>query len=522
MMFRRFALALSSATAIVGASCISPVATSAAGAGPAQQLVIGTTFTENNLSPTDPSSCCIVTALSLEDLLQYNPRWQFEPELATSWAQTSPVSYVYRLRHGVTFWDGDPFNSADVVTSWNVERAASSGISFAFASVKQISAAGPYTVVVTLSHPDPNWKYTPAGWGEVFEAKFYEAHKRTFGQPGTLVMGTGPWEVTSLDPTRGAELTANPHWWGGTVPARQVSFKFFSTEASEELAFRAGQVDLDPFIIGPSSFASASNARIVAEPSCLDAFFSMNAQVPPWNDVHVRRAVAYALDRTDIIDANAGYAAPLYTMVPPQALQTVGSATQVNGLLGSLPLYPYNVAKAKTELAQSPYPHGFAGSLLEYDYGSQVNVSEVIAAELAKIGIRLQVKVVTQNTWTGIETGPARLRQASFIQGGCSSPDVSGYDAYLGSANLAQGLYNYADYAPPAVDKLLATGLATTSVPQRFAIYSQLLQRLASDEPYVPLFLFDYCVAVSNGFTIPSFDQPNFQFDDYALQVKPA
>jgi peptide/nickel transport system substrate-binding protein len=62
--------------------------------------------------------------------------------------------------------------------------------------------------------------------------KFFEAHKSTFGNPGTLIMGTGPWELDSFDPTSGAELAANPSWWGGKVPIQHISVKIFSNETS--------------------------------------------------------------------------------------------------------------------------------------------------------------------------------------------------------------------------------------------------------------------------------------------------
>jgi MarR-like DNA-binding transcriptional regulator SgrR of sgrS sRNA len=74
-----------------------------------------------------------------------------------------------------------------------------------FPTVKSITATGPYTVVVTLTHPDPSWQDVPAtvGW-PIFEKSFAEAHKGTLGNPGVLVEGTGPWEFDSLDPTKGA------------------------------------------------------------------------------------------------------------------------------------------------------------------------------------------------------------------------------------------------------------------------------------------------------------------------------
>ena len=96
-----------------------------------------------------------------------------------------------------------------------------------------------------------------------------------------------------------------------------VCGQIFNNVTSEALAFRAGEVNLDPQVQSPGPFTSIPGARLVTTPSCADAFLTMNTESPPWNDVHVRRAIAYALDRPDLIIANGGYAAPLYTFISP-------------------------------------------------------------------------------------------------------------------------------------------------------------------------------------------------------------
>ncbi len=234
-----------------GAAPASAVAASASAAGATIPLLrIATDYQLPTLDPTKYSSATIVTSLSLETLLTLGPQGQLLPNLATSWSATNPVTYVYHLRQGVKFWDGDELTAADVAFSWNYEREAGSQYNTGFGSVKSVTASGPSTVVVRLVHPDASWQDTPAFTGEVFEKKFFEAHPRTFGQPGTLIMGTGPWEVDSLDPTTGAQLSGNPDWWDGTVPIDHISVQIFANSTSEALAFRAGDEDLDPLVVG--------------------------------------------------------------------------------------------------------------------------------------------------------------------------------------------------------------------------------------------------------------------------------
>jgi peptide/nickel transport system substrate-binding protein len=251
----------------------------------------------------------------------------------------------------------------------------------------------------------------------------------------------------------------------------------------------------------------------------------MNTKAGPWSDIHVRRAAAYALSRPDIIAAAAGANSPIYTYIPGQALQEIASPAAVGQLLGSVNLYQYNLAKARQELAQSGYPHGFSTTLYEYNYGSSVNISETIAAELQKIGIDAHVKVApTLTAWQAVMTGPVASRPTEFSTGWCTGPDVSAYGFSLGSWNAQPGQWNTADYAPPEVDKLLNAGIATSDPAKRFAVYSRLVQRLQSDLPYVGLYLEDTSIALSGKFTVPGFTQHYWQFSDnaYALDVKPA
>jgi peptide/nickel transport system substrate-binding protein len=503
-----------------GAGSAAPSSSGSAAAIPLLREGLGSSFPTLNIAKTIQASQ--IDVMGLETLLKFGPQGQLEPDLATSWEQTSPVTYVYHLRHGVKFWDGHPLTAADVAYSLNFERAADSQVAFAYSSVKNITASGPSTVVVTLAEPDASWQYTPAEYtSEVFEMKFAEDHKSDFGNAGVLVMGTGPWEIDSFDPTRGAELSANPHWWGGKVPIQRISFTFFSSPTSEALAFRSGEIDLAPDVTDPQAFASTSGAKLVTTPSCADAMFSMNTTIAPWSDVHVRRAVAYALNRSDIIAANGGYATPIYTYFPPQLLSSLASQSQINSLLASIPLYQYNLAKAKQEMAESAYPHGVSATITQVSSGAQLNVGEVIAAELAKIGIKVQIKTLSVVAWQAMETGPDGGRASSFMTNGCFNPDPNGYADNLGTQNLAAGEWNDADYAPPAVNKLLAASIATSNHAARFAVYSQLFQTLASDEPYVGLFVSDACIALSSKFTYSDFSQW-FVYGPYALNVKQA
>jgi peptide/nickel transport system substrate-binding protein len=256
-------------------------------------------------------------------------------------------------------------------------------------------------------------------------------------------------------------------------------------------------------------------------PSCQGAFITMNTTIAPWNDVHVRRAVAYAVSRPDIVKASGGYDSARDTFIPTIELRTVASQAQINHLLGSINLYPHSIAKAKQEMAQSAYPNGVDTSIITFDYGRQADMSQVVVSELAQVGIHAKLQVETLAKAVADGSGPAAKRPTAVWGGGCTDPDVSGYDFYLGSANTAVGSWNLADYTPPVIDQLLKTGETASSTAARWEAYSKLLTQLSVDVPYVPLLLHGWGMGLASNFRAVDFNYWTFLNDNYALWIKP-
>ena len=355
----------------------------------------------------------------------------------------------------------------------------------------------------------------------IFEKKFFEAHKSSFGQPGTGVVGTGPWEFTSYNGTSSAELKANPHYWGGKVKIKKVSVQFFSSETSEALAFRQGAIDL-AFPIDNKAFASTAGIKLTTVPSyAVQGCFFMNVLQKPWNNIHVRRAVAYALNRTALISAWGGYATPVYQFLTAGLLENIGTPAQVNAALKSVPTYPFNLSKAKAEMAQSPYPHGVNATISVEGSGSYPNVSQAIAAELAKIGIHLKLQVMTIDQQTANETSANRLGiLTNFTYSGAVSRDPGeAFDFQMGSSNISAGNWNTMNWAPPSMDKLIAEGFATTNNAKRLKIYQQIDIAYAQAAPFIPLFNQDATVALGSAYTWPSFNGYWYDLGPWLLGV---
>jgi peptide/nickel transport system substrate-binding protein len=519
MKRRPIVISLRAATAVVLTAAIA-IPAAPASAAPASAstgrpaaaipvLKVGMAESFTSLDPTVPGGAfdTIPDSLALEQLQVIGTNGRLENWLATKVSQPSPTTYVFALRHRVDFWDGSELTSADVVSSLDYARRPGSHYAGELAPVNGVTAEGPYTVSVSLSQPDAAFLFSLADANSyIFEKRFFDEHKTTYGQPGTLTMGTGPWEVQSLDPTSGVTLVANPHWWGGPAPVQKIMVSFFSNETSEALAMRAGEIDVAPLVENGTQFAATSGAHLTYVPSCNNAFITMPTQTAPWSDVHVRRAVAYAVNRAAVIASTGFRAVPTYTLIEPSQLETLGSQAQVNAIVQPLPKYPYNLAAAKQQMAESSVPKGFSTVLKTFNYGSFLNVDQVIANDLAKIGITVKIQDMQQAAWFSAMEGQSGPRPFSYTTAGGCSPDPSFQNIWLGSQNAKSGGLNVADWTPPVMDQLLTKSLDATTSVGRLAVYAKMLQLLAIDEPYVPLYEQDVSYA-SNDYTWPGFNQ---------------
>jgi peptide/nickel transport system substrate-binding protein len=326
----------------------------------------------------------------------------------------------------------------------------------------------------------------------------------------------------SLDPNTIEELAANPHYWHGKVDVSHVSIKFFQSETSMAVAYRTGGLDM-AFPFDGRAFASTAKATMTYAPSPIPLAVAMDTIVAPWNDVHVRRAVAWALNRRDIARALAQPSQPLSTIIPPSQLYELAPRPQVGALLKRLPKYSFDVAKAKQEMAKSKHPNGFTADLNTLQGFGFYNIAQVVAANLKQIGITLKVHILTIDQWLTLITGADRKKSGIQLTTPSSgSFDVSDEPSFiLGSVNAKAGGFNISNWAPPDVDKLIAQGVATQNGSKRLAIYGRILQRVAQDVPYVPILLTSQAVAVSDKFRWPTFAF-TYLIRPWALEIKPA
>jgi peptide/nickel transport system substrate-binding protein len=469
-----------------------------------------------------------VLSLGLESLLRINDQGKLVPNLAVSWKEPNNLTYVFDLRRGVKFWDGHPMTPADVVYSFMRQidpKTQSQDASF-FSNMKDAVQSGPEQVTIHMKHPDPTFIYMPATYAFIIEKAYALKEGKNLGTPAGGIMGTGAYTFSNFQPDEGITLTRNPNYWGPKPPIQTINFKFIPDDATRLLALRSGEID-GTFILPlnqSKNWESIANATVLYAAGMNQDQFAFNSAVKPFDDIHVRRAFAYALDRGGLVKSLLGGHGEVAVGQASPA-QWIGhlSAAKVLAFYKRIDDYPYNLAKAKQQLAESKYPHGFTATVKFADgFPETGQIAENLAANLAKIGIKLNV--VQETTDAFIPTLFSHKGYGITIaQSQPDYPDPWDYPAqYYASWNAVNGGLDFASYKNPEMDKLIKEEEALpTSSPKRVTLLEKAETLMRQDLAYLPVFYMDSSMAISKKFVFKHFDAL-YASRDWAYNVQAA
>jgi peptide/nickel transport system substrate-binding protein len=464
-----------------------------------------------------------VTALcqSVESLVAYDTKGRVIDNLA-HFSQPSRTKYVYKLRRGVRFWDGTPLTPADVIASLNYYRSKTSQTSTYYTAVSDVKATGPNEVTVTLSTPDPFFKYV-MGFSPIVKGSFVQAHPTDLGTPSVLTMGTGPYRLVNFDSGVGVDLVRNERYWGPKAHYSHISLKFITDPSTFQLAMQSGQID-GAFEIPPTGiqqWRKIGSASVVVRPGLTSAWFNFDVTQEPWSDVHVRRAFAYAFDGAGYVrSVLGGYGQVASSVVPPAMWNSLATPAQIRQIYAALPKYKFNLAKAKSELAQSSRPNGFSARI-QYPSSAQEmgNAAQVLAQGVKQIGVNLDVQEVAPSAWiTGLFGHTQGLSILPIAPG---LPDPGNYPSLIfPSKNAIVNGLNFANYKNPTVDRLLEQQQSATKPAVRIKALAQILKIAAQDLPYLPIAWPDSAYATKKTLAYPDYS-PFYYYEGWSKHVVP-
>jgi len=356
-------------------------------------VVLAMTLEPTGLDPTAVAASAIAEIVHyniFETLTKINPDGTVSPLLAESW-EVSPdlKTYTFKLRKGVKFQNGEVFNAAAVKFSF--ERAAAEKSTNkdkrTFSGMESVAAIDDHTVVVLNKSLDPDFLFLMG------QATAIIVEPKSADTNATKPVGTGPYQLTNW--SRGSSIALSQ--WAGyrsasSVKIRKVTFRFISDPAAQVAALLAGDIDAFPRVTPRSvaQFKSNPKFQVVVSGSRAKTILAINNKKKPLNDVRVRRAIAAAIDRKAVIEgAGDGYGAPIGSHYVPGAFGYV-ETTGIN---------PFNIEKAKALLAEAGIktPLELSLKLPPPPYARQGG--EVIAAQLAKIGIIAKIENVEWAQW---------------------------------------------------------------------------------------------------------------------------
>ena len=249
-----------------------------------------------------------VAQVTSEGLLAVDKDGKLVPAIATAYHTDDAKTWVFQIRQDAKFQDGNPVTIEDVLFSINVAKDPEKSPSSAVYWTAGIEAAqtGEWEITITLPSPAENfgWTVTANGGLWITEKSFYEA-AQSYGSSKDLIMGTGPYKATSFQPDSKAVFEKSGTWWGGDTPAQTIEFDFFSDENSRLLAQQSGQIDISTQLPTDqlSQFESINGVKVLTESDRSFVGLTFDEGVAPFDDIHVRKAIAHAVDRKAIVDS---------------------------------------------------------------------------------------------------------------------------------------------------------------------------------------------------------------------------
>jgi peptide/nickel transport system substrate-binding protein len=446
--------------------------------------------------------------LMAETLVSFAPDLELVPILAESIDTPDPSTFVYTLRKGVRFHDGSPMTVEDVIFSIEHAGAKDSQVSYYFTNLKSVEQTGEREVTLKVKEPTLTFRYAPI-YAPIIPKAFADAKGKKLGKPNGLnYVGTGPYKLERFD-ERALVVVRNDKYWGDAPPVESVSFSYVEDPQTQALSLRSGEVDGMYDISPPDAdqFEKMPDVELLSAPGLIVWFLAFNVQAEPWSDIHVRRAFAHAYNQQGVIQAAlGGHARPATAMVPDNEWAGLLSDSEVEELYASLPAYPYDLEKAKAELAQSSVPDGFKAKVQAPD-GSDYVVDALLAlaADLKKIGVELEVTSVPQQKWLDDAYSHENLGITCHAWGP-DYPDASNYlDISYSSGQAVADGYNFAQYKNPEVDRLIEEQSVELDTAKRAELLSELLRVSQEDLPYLSLWWEDETAVVNRAYRLNDF-----------------
>jgi peptide/nickel transport system substrate-binding protein len=480
--------------------------------GEAAKPIHGDTFIEasiaepNNLLPvlSSDSASSDINSKVYNGLIRYDKNLQLEGELAESWEiSEDKLSFTFHLRKGVTWHDGAPFTSADVLFTYELYINPDVPTSYAedFLQVAKAEAPDPYTFRVTYEKP-----YAPAleSWGTSIHPKHLLEGKDVTKSPlSRNPIGTGPYKFVKWDAGEKVELIANPDYFEGQPYLHRIVYRVIPDTSTQFLELQSGGLDymgLTPiqFSTQTDTPAFKRNFNKYRYLSFSYTYLGYNLTKPLFQDKRVRQAISFAINKQELIDGvllGLGQAA-----TGPYKPDTWVYNANVKR-------YDYNPDLSRSLLAEAGWVDSDNDGVLDKDgeklaftivtnQGNDLRskTAEIIQRRLKEVGVSIEIRVVEWATFLKEFIFPGNFD--ATILGWSGGPEPDQYNIWHSSKTAPREL-NFVKFSNQEVDDLLEKGRRTFDQDERKQVYDRFQEILADEQPYTFLYVGEALPAVA-------------------------
>lgn len=416
--------------------------------------------------------------LVFNTLVRYGTDFAIHPELAEKWTvEDGGKRVVFKLRQGVTFHDGTPFDAAAV--KWNIDHRLDPAVAspqrpLLLPVIDSVAVVDPATVVFNLKAPyagllsllgeRPGFMISPTAW-------------KKLGKDFTSApVGTGPFVFKEW--VRGSHITVerNPRYWEPGKPyLDRIVLRDISGAVVGVQRLVTGEIDFVGDLSPQDVKQLQGRGQINIVPITVGRWFSLQWHMfkEPFNNPKLRQAIAHGIDRKRINDIVMNGKGTLSEGPTPPGLWWYDP---------SIKSYAHDPGKAKALLKEAGFPNGVELVLSTPQITSFNQINQLVQEQLGAVGIKLKLEPVAQSEWY------AKLvrRETNFSPTRWTQrPDP---DGLLYILFHSKGYANTTGYSNPTVDGLLKKARETYDQGVRKGIYSEVQRILAADIPMLPLF----------------------------------
>ncbi len=435
---------------------------------------------------------------------------QILPSLAKSWEISDDrLTYTFHLEKGVTFSNGSPLTSSDVLYTFtrlltladscnedivsNIE-GASQIKEKKTTKLKGFKVLDDHNFTITLEEPFEAFLacLTMPGASILDEETTTEAGDR-FGIDPAWTIGTGPFIMESWERGEGMILRANPDCWQGAPACAGLDLRFVTDPEQIRMMFDSGQLDiLNLDDVGKASefymHGSVYQDRLYKVPRISITYIALNESIEPLNDVKVRKALQLALNRQVLLDAAYSGYGQVEQGIMPYGLY--GYNPDLKGI-------PYDTQKAKELLKEAGYPDGFSMTISASSASSLVEMSLIRAAVSMweKVGVHVGIEVIDESKFIN-------LRRSGDLTCYCASwtADYNDPDNFLYTffGDVHNTTFRSLCYPKEDIMKRVADARKIADPDERIAEYRDLEEIIAQDDAaWIPLFSRSYFYVIS-------------------------